>query len=66
MGFLLSFAMTSLSERTFGNNGSHVYQLLHVCIGGVCLLVVAASVYFTEHNIVNFAKSFINKKRKKE
>ena len=53
-----------LSEITFCCSDGFFYQLCHVAIGAVCLLVVLGSVYLTEHKLVQYFKSMLLAKKK--
>ncbi|ESO89985.1 hypothetical protein LOTGIDRAFT_234090 [Lottia gigantea] len=64
---LLSFIITYLSEQKFCN-GDVLGKVLHVLIGGVCLLVTLATILFTEKKLINFIEQqyYLRKANKKE
>ena len=52
--YAASWMITAVSERTFCCGWGWTYRILHVSIGGVCLLTVAVAVFLTEAKLVNF------------
>lgn len=66
-GFVVSWLVTTTSEtRLCCNHGWH-YRILHIAIGGVCLLIVAGFVFIKEKTLVNFVlQHWFGIRKKKE
>ncbi|XP_068747153.1 man(5)GlcNAc(2)-PP-dolichol translocation protein RFT1-like isoform X2 [Montipora capricornis] len=66
-GFVVSWLVTTTSEtRLCCNHGWH-YRILHIAIGGVCLLIVAGFVFIKEKMLVNFVlQHWFGIRKKKE
>ncbi|XP_012691497.1 protein RFT1 homolog isoform X2 [Clupea harengus] len=52
-----SYALTTVSESVFCCDGGWLLWLVHVAVGGVCLLGVIATAFVTETRLVEFIKS---------
>ena len=66
VSYLVAFACTALSEKLFCCNMGLLYQLLHVSIGGVCLLLVAVAVFFKESELVSFIINMVRGRKFKD
>ncbi|XP_063071284.1 protein RFT1 homolog [Engraulis encrasicolus] len=53
----LSYSLTALSESVFCCDGGWLLRLVHIAVGGACLLGVMATVFVTETRLVNFIRS---------
>lgn len=66
-GFALSWVITVTSEARLCCNHGWLYRILHIGIGGVCLLAVTAFVFIKEKTLVNFMlEHWLGRKKKKE
>ncbi|XP_065666244.1 man(5)GlcNAc(2)-PP-dolichol translocation protein RFT1 [Hydra vulgaris] len=55
---LVSLLFTAISEKRYFE-----YPVVHVGVGCTCLLGVLASIYFTEHEFIDFVKELLKKKK---
>ncbi|XP_077984686.1 man(5)GlcNAc(2)-PP-dolichol translocation protein RFT1-like isoform X3 [Glandiceps talaboti] len=61
--FGISLVVTVISELFCCDQGV-LFKLVHVCIGGVCCLAVACSVYFSEYDMIDFImQQFVTKRK---
>lgn len=66
-GFALSWVITVTSEARLCCNHGWLYRILHIGIGGVCLLAVTAFVFIKEKTLVNFMlEHWLGRKKTKE
>ena len=54
VAYAISWAITAISEASLCCTHGWLYRILHISIGSVCLLVVAACVYIKEKTLVDF------------
>ena len=54
LAFVLSWIITAASEASLCCNHGWLYRIVHIGIGGICLLAVAGIVYIKEKALVNF------------
>ena len=52
--FAVSWVITATSEARLCCDQGWYYRILHIGVGGVCLLIVAILVYIKEKTLVNF------------
>ena len=65
--FAMSWVITAISETRLCCNRGWYYRILHIGIGGVCLLTVAALIYIKEKTLVNFMlEHWLGIRKKKE
>ncbi|KAL5014217.1 hypothetical protein ScPMuIL_008487 [Solemya velum] len=62
---LLSFLMTRISEIYLCCDHGPVFRLLHIGVGGVCLLATVGIVYFTEKKVILFIKEQYSSRKTK-
>ncbi|KAJ8308955.1 hypothetical protein KUTeg_013829 [Tegillarca granosa] len=61
---VISFIVTSISEMFFCCSYGAVYRLLHIAVGGLCLLVVLVTIFVSEKDLINFVKEQYNSRHK--
>ncbi|KAJ7391849.1 Oligosaccharide translocation protein rft1 [Desmophyllum pertusum] len=67
LSFAVSWVITVTSEARLCCSHGWFYRILHIGIGGVCLLVVAALVYIKEKTLVNFMlEHWLGRRKRKE
>ena len=67
VAFGISWAITVISEVHLCCNHGWYYRILHIGIGGICLLVVTAFVFIKEKTLVNFMlEHWLGRRKKKE
>lgn len=54
LAFAVSWVITATSEARLCCDLGWYYRILHIGVGGVCLLIVAILVYIKEKTLVNF------------
>lgn len=65
LSLLISFIFTFASEGFVGSANNPIYQLVHVLVGGACLVMVAAAIYLTEHEFILFVTNLLRQKKNK-
>lgn len=66
VAYAVSWAITAISEASLCCTHGWLYRILHISIGGICLLVVAACVYIKEKTLVDFMLGALARKKKKK
>ena len=67
LAFGTSWAVTAISEAHLCCNHGWYYRIVHIGIGGVCLLAVAACAYIKEKTLLNFMlEHWLGRRKKKE
>lgn len=67
IAFALSWGITATSEAKLCCEHGWYYRILHIGIGGVCLLTVAVFVFLKEKTLVNFMlEHWLGRIKKKE
>ncbi|XP_070558753.1 man(5)GlcNAc(2)-PP-dolichol translocation protein RFT1-like isoform X2 [Ptychodera flava] len=62
IAYIVSIIITVISETLCCDKG-RLYQLVHVCIGGLCCLGVSLTIYFSEYDMIDFImQQFITRK----
>jgi len=56
LSLVASYFITAASERSLCCSSGVLHWMLHVCVGGLCLLVVLGVVYRFERELINFVK----------
>ena len=59
---LVALLVTAGSEITLCVGGSAIYQLAHIFVSAVCLLVVITVIYFSEKELLTTMKGFLSHK----
>ena len=54
LAFAVSWVITATSETRLCCDHGWYYRILHIVVGGVCLLTVAILAYIKEKTLVNF------------